>query len=76
KKKIGLVKLSVKFLLSTNFFCDEKRKCGDKKACFLCLDDGNGSKSMRTFIVIDVIRFCGVFNRTLTFLTADSGILC
>ena len=57
KKKIELVKLSVKFLLSANFFCDEKRKCGDKKACFLRLDDGNGSKSMRTFIVIDVIRF-------------------
>jgi hypothetical protein len=47
----------VKFLLSANFFCDEKRKYGDKKACFLRLDDGNASKSMRTFIVIDVVRF-------------------
>ena len=28
-----------------------------KKRVFLRLDDGNGSKSMRTFIVIDVIRF-------------------
>ena len=38
-------------------FAMKERKCGDKKACFLHLDDGNGSKSMRTFIVIDVIRF-------------------
>ena len=38
-------------------FAMKERKCGDKKACFLRLDDGNSSKSMRTFIVIDVIRF-------------------
>ena len=38
-------------------FAMKKGSAVIKKRVFLRLDDGNGSKRMRTFIVIDVIRF-------------------